>query len=371
MVKTDEVTQTDSRTLIVCEILCYIQNKMDKINHDYIVKTVVDFYNESDIHAAKNILFGCCRESALRLKTYRIDAAKLHCRDIITKMNEIGTDCPSFVVKNISLLPIATPDAFDLANITNNIGEVMKLESTVLDSFGILGCLQRDLGTIMEKFKVMDSLIQSGDEMKLAMDKRCARRIIESDSSSPESDSDIDTDSDSDNDGAKSDSSVIDDVVSTDGAEVHHISDAIPKNSPLRLRDGPPNKNSWMTDGGFNMVKQKNRVIVNSNYDVSHPGQSAPKLRAVRPDARDYKSQHGGGRGVGRSHHKTRDVTMNLKSRFNRNFRVEQLQTKYDHYASFKVTVPMVFKKDLLNKDNWDDRYVFVKPFVKRTSSRF
>ena len=62
-------------------------------------------------------------------------------------------------------------------------------------------------------------------------------------------------------------------------------------------------ENSWMTDGGFNMVKQKNRVIVNSNYDVSHPGQSAPKLRAVRPDARDYKSQHGGGRGVGGSHY--------------------------------------------------------------------
>ena len=103
---------------------------------------------------------------------------------------------------------MATPDAFDLAKITNNIGEVIKLDSTVLDSFGILSCLQRDLGTIMEKFKVMDSLFQSIDEMKLAMDKRCARRIIESDSSSPESDSDIDTDSDSDNDGAKSDSIV-------------------------------------------------------------------------------------------------------------------------------------------------------------------
>ena len=137
-------------------------------------------------------------------------------------MNEIGTDCPSFVAKNISLLPVATPDAFDLAKITNNIGEVMKLESTVLVSFDI------GLGTIMEKFKVMDSLIQSVVEMKLAMDKRCARRIIESDSSSPESDSDIDTDSDSDNDGAKFDSSVIDDVVSTDGAEVHHISDGTP-----------------------------------------------------------------------------------------------------------------------------------------------
>ena len=50
-----------------------------------------------------------------------------------------------------------------------------------------------------------------------------------------------------------------------------------------------------------------------------------------------------------------RDVIINLKSKFNRNFRVEQLQTKYDHYASFKVTVPITFKKDLLNKDNWDD----------------
>ena len=60
---------------------------------------------------------------------------------------------------------------------------------------------------------------------------------------------------------------------------------------------------------------------------------------------------------------------MNLKSKFNslNNYR----QNMTTSYASFKVTVPaMVFKKDLLNKDNWDDRYVFVKPFVKRTSSR-
>ena len=63
----------------------------------------------------------------------------------------------------------------------------------------------------------------------------------------------------------------------------------------------------------------------------------------------------------------TRDVTMNLKSKFNRNFRVEQLQTKYDHYASLKVTEPMVFKKDVLNKDDWNDRYMFVKLFMKRT----
>ena len=74
---------------------------------------------------------------------------------------------------------------------------------------------------------------------------------------------------------------------------------------------------------------------------------------------------------VQKIYNSARDVIINLKSKFNRNFRVEQLQTKYDHYASFKVTVPITFKKDLLNKDNWDDNHVFVKSFVKRPSPRF
>ena len=131
---------------------------MDKINHDHIVKTVVDFYNETDIHAAKTLLFVCSKEFALRLRSYRMEAAKLDCRDITSKMNEVGTDCPTFVTKNISLLPLTTVDAFDLVHISNNITEVLKLESTVLDSFNILDCLQEDLGTIMEKFQVIDSL---------------------------------------------------------------------------------------------------------------------------------------------------------------------------------------------------------------------
>ena len=87
---------------------------MDNINHDYIVKTVADFYNENDIHTAKTMLFGCCKDTALCFKSYRMDAAKLDCRDIITKMNEIGTECPTFVAKNVSLLPPTTADMFNL-----------------------------------------------------------------------------------------------------------------------------------------------------------------------------------------------------------------------------------------------------------------
>ena len=383
MTKTDETTQTESCNLIVCEILCYVQNKMDNINHDYIVKTVADFYNENNIHTAKTMLFGCCKDTALRFKSYRMDAAKLDCRDIITKMNEIGTECPTFVAKNVSLLPPTTADMFNLTKITNSIKDILKIESTVVESFGIMGCLQKDLDTMLEKFKVIDNLVQSVDAMKLAVDKRSARRIIESESSSSDSDSGDET---------ISDSSSIDDVPNSNSPADLSVTDATDGtdvlNSPLRLRDGLANRNALMTEGGFHMVKSKDHVVVNSNYNVSHPGQDVPKLRAVRPARRDYNSQHGGGRGSGGGSHynngrcdifvsrlqpstSARDVVINLKSKFNRNFRVEQLQTKYDHYASFKVTVPLTFKKNLLNKDNWDDNHVFVKSFVKKPSLVF
>ena len=92
----------------------------------------------------------------------------------------------------------------------------------------------------MEKFKVIDSLVQSVDEMKLDVDKRCARRIIESDSSTSKSDSESDyesdADNDTDNDGAISDPSSNDDVRTTDGATEQHNSGATPKKGPLKLR---------------------------------------------------------------------------------------------------------------------------------------
>ena len=131
---------------------------------------------------------------------------------------------------------------FNLAKITNNIKDILKIESTVVDSFGIKGCLQKDLDTMLEKFKVIDNLVQSVDAMKLAVDKRTVRRIIESESSSSDSDTGDET---------ISDSSSIDDVPNSDGPADLRVTDATDGtdvlNSPLRLRDGPANRNAWMT----------------------------------------------------------------------------------------------------------------------------
>ena len=61
----------------------------------------------------------------------------------------------------------------------------------------------------------------------------------------------------------------------------------------------------------------------------------------------------------------TRFVMTILKSKYHRNFKVEQLKTKYDSYASFKVYAPINMKKQLVDKYNWDDNgNIYVREFI-------
>ena len=51
----------------------------------------------------------------------------------------------------------------------------------------------------------------------------------------------------------------------------------------------------------------------------------------------------------------TRFVMSFLKSKYHKNFKVEQLKTKYDGYAKVKVFAPIYMKEQLVHKHNWDD----------------
>ena len=90
---------------------------MSTNDHEFVIKTVVEFYTEEETKGAKKLLFETCPEIALCLKAYRVEAAKLICCDIISKMNEAVVHCPSFVALYIAKLPMA--DAFNIAKLSN------------------------------------------------------------------------------------------------------------------------------------------------------------------------------------------------------------------------------------------------------------
>ena len=56
-----------------------------------------------------------------------------------------------------------------------------------------------------------------------------------------------------------------------------------------------------------------------------------------------------------------------LKSKYHRNFRVEQLKTKYESYESFKAFAPISMKEQLVDRYNWDDNgHIYVREFIAR-----
>ena len=130
---------------------------MSTNDHDFIINTVTEFYSETDISFAKKLLFDSCEETALRWITYRVNAPKLNCRDIINKMNEVGANCPIFVAVNIAKLPIVTADAFSIAKITKDFS----YEQNVTTSLTTLADLQNDVRAVVDKCSTIDTI--SGD----------------------------------------------------------------------------------------------------------------------------------------------------------------------------------------------------------------
>ena len=175
--------------MIVSELLCYIQNKIDTNDHEYLIKIVSEYYSEREIKDAKALLFEKCKMTTIRLKSYNENAAKMDCRDIINKLNEVGLECPTFVAKSVAKLPLATPDAFNLTKISKDIANILRIEEHVTTSFYALSCLQKDFRYVMDKCADIEPLTRKIESLHNLLNKQNARQVIFSDSGESDSNS--------------------------------------------------------------------------------------------------------------------------------------------------------------------------------------
>ena len=258
-----------------------------------------------------SLLFKKCKETHMRFKKYNIDSARLDGRDIVNKLNGVGVDCPIFVAKDVSKLPLATPDAFDLAKMSKNINDVLKIEENVMSSFPAFSCLQNDFQAVTECWAKIDGIIRIARDLadvKTAIAKK-SRNVI-SDTSTSEngvfSDTDADTTFHSGHQTAEDVGTTTDaeDVGTNNDAEEvvtrnnAGISDSIPlgiqnhrkhkdtvKHPVLRLRDCPPNMATWMTQDGYRMVDNNKQVNKHKSEYVNsdrQPRSDDIKLKIVK-----------------------------------------------------------------------------------------
>ena len=191
--------------------------------------------------------------TAARFRSYNKDAAKMDSRDIVIKLNEVGCNCQTFVDKEIAKLPLTTPDAFDLAKISKDIDDVLRIKENVINSFTTLTCLQNDFQLVLKQSNKIDELSENISSLKLLVEKKQARRVIvssDSDTDTDTSQSAIDTDYDGEDDGVGEDD---DDGGEDDKRGSHSIRETVNdrqtvntkpttqnREPVLRLTDRPP-----------------------------------------------------------------------------------------------------------------------------------
>ena len=327
----------------------------------------------------------------IRLKSYNKNAAKMDCRDIINKLNEVGLECPTFVAKSVAKLPLANHDAFNLTKISKDIANILRIEEHVTTSFYALSCLQKDFRYVMDKCADIEPLTRKIESLHNLLNKQNARRVIFSDSSESDSNSNDESCVDVENydTDANRDKSFHVKYPVLKQRNSHSNTNNVKENKQTQQHQAPrdPSDSDGPLDDGFTLVTnrkngnnkdrprtygeiaglQQTRVFTNSKCYQTHNVTLRSADSSRRENTRKNSEHNRNTKKkceifVSNLHPETTssDVMRYLKAEYK-----EHIRTKFNDYSSFKIVAPMFLKSKLQEKSSWKVN-VYVRPFYTK-----
>ena len=117
---------------IINELLCFTVNKIDKLDHETLIKLCTEKYSEKEIENSKDLLFSMLHNAGdfttlVKRRSSKVSESKSvkGLRDIYQLLQEKGTDeLPPFVALNLGNLPPITFDHIDVTVLLNEIENV-------------------------------------------------------------------------------------------------------------------------------------------------------------------------------------------------------------------------------------------------------
>ena len=121
----------DTPEVVQNELLCFVQNKMDIITQNMLVKSIVNFYTDSEIKEAKDMLFdkygNKVSPSLKNCQHTGNGKSEKNVLDIYALLGRIPLDiCPVYVAANLAKLPPLDPDNYDVMALSQQVNEVRK-----------------------------------------------------------------------------------------------------------------------------------------------------------------------------------------------------------------------------------------------------
>ena len=119
----DDVSDNEGQEVIVDELLCFMQNKIDVLPPQTIADLCVTTLDDTAIEKSKKRLFDLCADETTSRFRRRQGPKKsaVNIDDMIRLLQEKGTDVPVFVARDLSRLPPITFDSVDVSSLLHSI----------------------------------------------------------------------------------------------------------------------------------------------------------------------------------------------------------------------------------------------------------
>ncbi|CAH2106310.1 unnamed protein product [Euphydryas editha] len=143
----------NSCDIIINEVLCFVQNKLDIMNNVSLALLCRQSFSEEDIAEAKSLLFESVQQRKIKR---RGDAGKnKNIEDIIGLLKGADPEIfPTFVARDIQKLP---PVSFDHIDATRLLKDIL--------------IMQREISAISEKCAVFQDMFVKKDDLKFEIEK--------------------------------------------------------------------------------------------------------------------------------------------------------------------------------------------------------
>lgn len=124
---TSQVIKCNNCNIVICELLAFIQNKMQVMDEEGLVRLCVTTFSAEDIEAAKSLLFESITTSKRKISRKRDGKSKRDLHDVITLLKEVDPEeVPIFVARELHKLP---PVTFDHIDVTRLLKDLLLLQS--------------------------------------------------------------------------------------------------------------------------------------------------------------------------------------------------------------------------------------------------
>lgn len=118
-----------SCNLVISELLAFVQNKVDTMDNESIVRICVSAFSPHEVEVSKGLLFDTIKTKRKNISRRKDGKTQSDLEDIITVFKETDPDSlPTYVARDLHRLP---PVTFDHVDVTTLLKDILLLKTDV------------------------------------------------------------------------------------------------------------------------------------------------------------------------------------------------------------------------------------------------